>query len=75
MQKIGLENPLDVEIDFSIENTKNKLRIFTTRPDTIFGATFIAVSKIMKFVKIYINLLISKNLKKSALKLEQQKRH
>ncbi len=44
MQKNWIGKSFGCEIDFSIESTKNKLRIFTTRPDTIFGATFIAVS-------------------------------
>ena len=31
-------------IDFQIHNEKNKVKVFTTRPDTIFGASFIALS-------------------------------
>ncbi len=32
------------EIEFPIENTNYKLDIFTTRPDTIFGATFMVIA-------------------------------
>ena len=33
------------EINFEIENNTDKfINVFTTRPDTIFGATFIAIS-------------------------------
>ncbi len=31
-------------IKFSLDNSSEKISIFTTRPDTIFGATFIAIS-------------------------------
>jgi leucyl-tRNA synthetase len=44
MQKNWIGKSLGCEIDFQILNKKKKLKIFTTRPDTIFGATFIAVS-------------------------------
>ena len=44
MQKNWIGKSLGCEIDFKIINTNNNLRIFTTRPDTIYGASFIAVS-------------------------------
>ena len=43
MQKNWIGKSIGCEIDFVMSNEK-KLRIFTTRPDTIFGATFIALS-------------------------------
>ena len=44
MQKNWIGKSIGCELDFKIVNQDKKLKIFTTRPDTIFGASFIAVS-------------------------------
>tara|TARA_E500000178_G_C17030669_1_gene760405 strand:+ start:441 stop:2954 length:2514 start_codon:yes stop_codon:yes gene_type:complete len=44
MQKNWIGKSFGCEIDFQIDNRKNKIKIFTTRPDTIFGASFLALS-------------------------------
>ena len=44
MQKNWIGKSIGCELDFQINNERKKLSIFTTRPDTIFGASFIAVS-------------------------------
>ena len=44
MQKNWIGESIGCELDFKIVNQDNNLKIFTTRPDTIFGASFIAVS-------------------------------
>ena len=44
MQKNWIGKSLGCEIKFEIINSKEKLKVFTTRPDTIFGASFIAIS-------------------------------
>ena len=68
MQKNWIGKSEGAEIDFRVINqeyTDYKIKIYTTRPDTIFGATFIAIScqhplverlaqtnnKIKKFIK------------------------
>tara|TARA_A100001011_G_scaffold400597_1_gene516688 strand:+ start:730 stop:3249 length:2520 start_codon:yes stop_codon:yes gene_type:complete len=43
MQKNWIGKSVGCEIDFEIEE-KEKVKIFTTRPDTVFGATFLALS-------------------------------
>ncbi len=37
-------------VEFPIKNSKNKLEIFTTRPDTIYGVTFMVVSPKHKLI-------------------------
>ena len=44
MQRNWIGKSFGCEIDFQINNENDKIKIFTTRPDTIFGASFIALS-------------------------------
>lgn len=44
MQKEWIGRSFGAEIDFIIEETGEKLPIFTTRPDTIYGVTFMAIA-------------------------------
>ena len=46
MQKNWIGKSFGCEINFQIDkkNSKEKIKVFTTRPDTIFGASFIALS-------------------------------
>lgn len=44
MQKNWIGKSEGVEIDFQIEGSEEKIRVFTTRPDTIFGATFMSLA-------------------------------
>lgn len=43
-----------VEIDFAIEGSHPALRVFTTRPDTIFGVTFMAIAPEHPLVEAFI---------------------
>ena len=44
MQKNWIGKSFGCEINFHIDGKKEKIKVFTTRPDTIFGASFIALS-------------------------------
>ncbi len=44
MQSNWIGKSIGAEIDFKVLNHKTTITVFTTRPDTIFGATFLAVS-------------------------------
>lgn len=44
MQKHWIGKSKGAEIDFTIANSSEKIRIFTTRPDTIFGATYMVIA-------------------------------
>ena len=43
MQKNWIGRSVGTEIDFIEETSKAKIKVFTTRPDTIFGVTFMAL--------------------------------
>ena len=51
MQRNWIGKSEGAEIKFRISNTDKSLNIYTTRPDTIYGATFIAISINHKLVK------------------------
>ena len=55
MQKNWIGKSFGCEINFQITNNKEKINIFTTRPDTIFGASFIALSIDHPLSKNYLN--------------------
>ena len=44
MQKNWIGKSFGCEINFKVDDSKELIKVFTTRPDTIFGASFIALS-------------------------------
>ena len=44
MQKNWIGRSVGCEIDFAVENSERKIRVFTTRQDTLFGATFMSLA-------------------------------
>ncbi len=54
MQKNWIGKSIGAEIKFQIVGKDDQLNIFTTRPDTIYGATFIAISVNHNLVSKYL---------------------
>ncbi len=59
LQKNWIGESKGLEVTFEIFENKQKLNIFTTRPDTIFGVTYIAVAPEHKI----LNSIVKKNYK------------
>ena len=55
MQKNWIGKSFGCEINFQISDSKQTVKVFTTRPDTIFGATFIALSSEHALSKLFID--------------------
>ena len=43
------------EVDFKLDGTEDALKVFTTRPDTLFGVTFMVMSPEHKLLEKYAN--------------------
>jgi leucyl-tRNA synthetase len=44
MQRNWIGKSTGAEVDFAIDGRDDKLRVFTTRPDTLFGATYMVIA-------------------------------
>jgi leucyl-tRNA synthetase len=51
MQKNWIGKSVGAEVDFGIKDSDKMLKIFTTRPDTLFGVTFMVLAPEHKYVK------------------------
>lgn len=52
MQKNWIGKSEGAEIDFPLEGIEGKLSVFTTRPDTVYGVTFMSIAPEHPFVDI-----------------------
>ncbi len=43
-QRNWIGKSVGAEVDFTVANSKDMIRVFTTRPDTLFGATYMVLS-------------------------------
>ncbi len=55
MQKNWIGRSEGIDIEYEVEGLKDTIKVFTTRPDTNFGATFIVVAPESKFVQKNFN--------------------
>ena len=68
MQKNWIGKSTGCEINFEINDSKEIIKVFTTRPDTIFGATFLAISIDHPLCKEFEKNLEFLNFKKESLR-------
>ncbi|HHZ02589.1 MAG TPA: leucine--tRNA ligase [Tissierellia bacterium] len=45
------------EVDFKLKGTEDNLRVFTTRPDTLYGVTFMAIAPEHPYIEKYASLI------------------
>ena len=51
MQRNWIGKSTGADVDFTVDSTKNKIRVYTTRPDTLFGATYMVLAPEHRLVK------------------------
>ena len=76
MQKNWIGKSFGCEINFEISSSKNikEIKCFTTRPDTLFGLSFLALSVDHPLSKFYENDEKFKNLNKNVQRMELPKK-
>ena len=73
MQKNWIGKSVGAEIEFKVSEINQNLKIFTTRPDTIYGATFIAISINHKIVNGILSSDEISKIKEKFSKIEHEK--
>jgi len=68
MQKNWIGKSIGCEINFKLNGVNDSIKVFTTRPDTIFGASFLALSVDHPFSKKFENDIKFINFKEKCLK-------
>jgi len=71
MQHNWIGRSVGAEIEFDVEGSDQKIKVFTTRPDTIFGATFLVLSPEHKILnKLSISEEVQKYIQQAERKSE-----
>ena len=73
MQRNWIGKSTGAEINFKIEGKNEFLKIYTTRPDTIYGATFIAISINHKIIKENLTIKQISEIREQFEKLNNEK--
>ena len=73
MQKNWIGKSIGAEINFHRNDKKDYIKIFTTRPDTIYGATFIAISINHKIVSELLSAKEIQEIKKQFEEIDNDK--
>ncbi len=76
MQKNWIGKSSGAEVKFKIENSEYDLNIFTTRPDTLFGVTYMVIAPehgLIEEFKLYDNLKIKTYCEDASNKSELQR--
>ena len=72
MQRNWIGKSSGAEVDFQIDGLEKKLRVYTTRPDTLFGATYMVIAPEHELVNEIVTedkkLEVEKYIKAAALK-------
>ncbi len=74
MQRNWIGKSEGAEVDFPVEGTDIKIRIFTTRPDTLWGVTFMALAPESPLVEQIVTEDRREGLKEFLSKVSQQDR-
>jgi leucyl-tRNA synthetase len=68
MQRNWIGRSEGAEVDFQVEGHTAKIRVFTTRPDTLFGATYMVLAPEHKIVERLITLATTQPLVNGQIK-------
>ncbi|MDR1323722.1 MAG: leucine--tRNA ligase, partial [Candidatus Margulisbacteria bacterium] len=79
MQRNWIGKSLGAEVDFALDGLTEKLKIFTTRPDTLYGATFMVVAPehplLEKITTPEQKIAIGEYIKQARLKSDLERAH
>jgi leucyl-tRNA synthetase len=78
MQRNWIGRSTGARLEFTIESTGDKLAVFTTRPDTVFGVTFMTIAPEHKLLDKLLPFApnresVEQYIKKSMLKSELER--